>query len=242
MEEKSVVRKSIVIPVLFVVVLWIIKLSEVYFNYSFVNFGIRPRTFEGLIGIMTAPLIHSGFDHLLSNSLPLLVVGAGLIYFYHEIAFRVILLITLFSGFWVWIAARPDSHIGASGLIYGFVCFLFFSGIFRKDRRLLAISLLVTFLYGGLVWGILPVDQSISWESHLFGSVAGFLCAIYYRKEGPQITPYVWEEDDVELGDEFWKENENIEEPTNPNNPIQISYDYKEKKNTENQVSKNKNE
>lgn len=187
MEEKSLIRKSITYPFLFVALLWIIKVLEVYFKWNLVNFGIRPRMFEGLIGILTGPFVHANYEHLLSNSLPLLVVGTGLIYFYREIAFRVIILIYLFTGFWVWIAARPDSHIGASGLIYGFVCFLFFSGVFRKDRRLLAISLLVTFLYGSLVWGILPVDQTVSWESHLFGSVAGILCAVYFRKEGPQI-------------------------------------------------------
>lgn len=102
-------------------------------------------------------------------------------------------MIWLFTGFWVWLAARKEAHIGASGLIYGLVCFLFLSGILRKDTRLLAVSLLVTFLYGSLVWGILPVDQSISWESHLFGSIAGFFCAIYYRKLGPQRPKAQWE-------------------------------------------------
>lgn len=209
-----------------------------YFDFSLVGLGIFPRTTRGLIGILTSPLIHSNYDHLLSNSLPLLVVGTGLIYFYHEIAFRVIMLITLFTGFWVWIAARPDPHIGASGLIYGFVCFLFFSGIFRKDRRLLAISMLVTFLYGGMVWGILPVDQTISWESHLFGSIAGLLCAIYFRKEGPQLPQHVWEEEEVEMGNEFWKENEIREEEAPPENRVQINYEYKEKQENENRDPK----
>ena len=231
MEEKSALRKSIFYPALFVAVLWIVKLLEVYFKWNLVNLGIQPRTAQGLIGIVTGPVVHASYDHLLSNTLPLLVVGAGLIYFYREIAFRVMALITLFTGFWVWIAARPDSHIGASGLIYGFVCFLFFSGILRKDRRLLAISLLVTFLYGSLVWGILPVDQTISWESHLFGSVAGLLCAIYFRKEGPQAPHHVWEEEEeVEMGDEFWKEQEATNENPPSDPPIQINYIYEEKK------------
>ena len=121
MEEKSALRKSILYPALFVSLLWIVKLCEVYFKWNLYGFGIRPRTAEGLIGIITGPVVHANYDHLLSNSLPMLVVGTGLIYFYREIAFRVIALITLFTGFWVWIAARPESHIGASGLIYGFV-------------------------------------------------------------------------------------------------------------------------
>jgi membrane associated rhomboid family serine protease len=230
LEDKSLIRKSIIYPLLFVAVLWIVKLLEVYFKWDLTWLGIRPRTAEGLIGIITGPVIHANYDHLLSNTPPLLVVGTGLIYFYREIAFRVIALITLFTGFWVWIAARPDSHIGASGLIYGFVCFLFFSGLFRKDRRLLAISLLVTFLYGSLVWGILPVDQTISWESHLFGSIAGILCAIYFRKEGPQVPQHVWEEEEeVEMGDEYWKENE-IKNEVLPEKPLEIRYIYEEKK------------
>jgi len=237
LEEKSLIRKSLTYPVLFVALLWVIKLLEVYFNWHLYDFGVRPREADGLIGILTGPLIHANYDHLLSNTLPLLVVGTGMIYFYKEIAFRVIGLIYLFSGFWVWIAARPSSHIGASGLIYGFVCFLFFSGIFRKDRRLLAISLLVTFLYGSLVWGILPVDQTISWESHLFGSVAGLLCAIYFRKEGPQAIQKVWEEDD-DLDDEnaYWKEEVKPLEPP-PANPIQINYIFEEKKDTDDKGS-----
>ena len=230
MEEKKLLRKSIFYPFLFVALLWVIKLLEIYFNWNLVDFGIRPRVPEGLIGIITGPLVHANYDHLLSNTLPLLVVGTGMIYFYGEIAFRVMALIYLFTGFWVWIAARPDSHIGASGLIYGFVCFLFFSGIFRKDRRLLAISLLVTFLYGSLVWGILPVDQTISWESHLFGSVAGILCAIYFRKEGPQAVTHVWEDEIVEPGNEFWLEDTVTDISATPENPVHINYIYEEKK------------
>ena len=186
MEEKKQLRKSISIPLFFVASLWIIKILEEYFDFRLTFLGIVPLTAEGLIGIITAPFIHANYDHLISNTLPLLVVGTGLIYFYKEISYRVIAMVWLFTNFWVWLAARPDAHIGASGLIYGFVCFLFFSGIIRRNKNLLAISMLVTFLYGSMVWGILPVNQSISWESHLFGSVAGIFAAVYFRKEGPQ--------------------------------------------------------
>jgi membrane associated rhomboid family serine protease len=238
-EEKSLVRKSILYPFLFVALLWIIKILEVHFKWNLVNYGIRPRIAEGLPGIITGPFIHANYEHLISNSLPMLVVGTALIYFYREIAFRVIILIYLFTGFWVWIAARPDSHIGASGLIYGFVCFLFFSGIFRKDRRLLAISLLVTFLYGSLVWGILPVDQSISWESHLFGSIAGILCAIYFRKEGPQAPVHVWEDEDAPPGEEFWKEEEIAKSDDSSIKPVQVRYIYEKKKTSPDQEKEN---
>ena len=166
--------------------------------------GVYPRTLAGLPGIFFSPLIHAGIDHLLSNTLPLIVVGSGTIYFYRSIAYRVIGLIWLFSGFWTWLAARGSYHIGASGLIYGLVCFLFFSGIIRKDTRLMAVSLLVTFLYGSMVWGILPIDQSVSWEAHLFGSIAGIICAFYYRQWGPQRPKTQWEiEEEQEKLDEM---------------------------------------
>jgi len=184
------------IPAAFVLSLWLIELIQVLLGERFTFLGVIPRRIYGIPGIITAPFIHAGYDHLLSNSLPLLIVGTGLIYFYRQIAFRVTAMIWIFTGFWVWLSARQESHIGASGLIYGFVCFLFFSGVLRKDTRLMAVSMLVTFLYGSMVWGMLPIDQSISWESHLFGSVAGIFCAVYYRKLGPQRPKAQWEIDE----------------------------------------------
>ena len=197
--------------------------------------GVIPRTISGIPGIFFAPFIHGNYEHLLSNTLPLLVVGSGLIYFYGEIAKSVLLMIWFFTGFWVWLAARQESHIGASGLIYGLVCFLFLSGILRKDTRLLAVSLLVTFLYGSLVWGILPVDQSISWESHLFGSIAGFFCAVYYRKLGPQRPKAQWEIDeemDTMINEQKALINSD-EFTTSTQNEVQFNYDLIEKKSEE---------
>jgi membrane associated rhomboid family serine protease len=194
--ERRSVWKVIQWPLAFVAVLWIIEALSFHFGYRPLQFGIIPRTISGIPGILLSPFIHGNADHLISNTIPLLVVLSGMIYFYREIVFRVVMLIWLFTGFWVWLAARESSHIGASGLIYGLVCFLFFSGLFRKDTRLMAVSMLVTFLYGSMVWGILPVDQSISWESHAFGSVAGIFCAIYFRHEGPQRQKPQWEIDE----------------------------------------------
>lgn len=225
-------RHAILFPLLFVLFLWLVEGLETYFKFRPVELGIVPRTFDGLLGIFTAPFIHAGTDHLLSNSLPLIVVGTGLLYFYRSIARRVIVMIWLFTGFWVWLGARPEPHIGASGLIYGFVVFLFFSGLLRRDTRLMAISMLVTFLYGSMVWGILPIDQTISWESHFFGSVAGLFTAIYYRKEGPQRPKSQWEIDE-EIGKtdepEYGPfENTNLS-PQTGNPPLKITYEYIEK-------------
>jgi len=216
-------RWSLLLPSVFVALLWVIELVQVFLEDRFTFLGIIPRTVDGLLGIITGPLIHAGYEHLLSNTLPLLIVGTGLIYFYRQIAFRVLAMIWLFTGFWVWLSARQEAHIGASGLIYGLVCFLFFSGLLRKDTRLMAVSMLVTFLYGSLVWGILPVDQSISWESHAFGSVAGIFCAIYYRKEGPQRPKAQWEIDEELEKNSPQSENELekvlIESAENENEP-----------------------
>jgi membrane associated rhomboid family serine protease len=213
-------------PVLFVSLLWLIELLFVYFHYRALWLGIIPRTISGIPGIIFSPFIHGNYEHLLSNTLPLLVVGIGLVYFYGEIAKRVLAMIWMFTGFWVWLAARQNVHIGASGLIYGLVCFLFLSGLLRKDTRLLAVSMLVTFLYGSMVWGILPVDQSISWESHLFGSIAGFFCAVYFRHLGPQRPKAQWEID--EENESLNELNTGLKDDT-IFDTSGINYEYKEK-------------
>ncbi len=233
---KKTFFRSLLYPAVFVALLWIIEFVQEYTGTRIWSLGIIPRKIEGLSGIITAPLIHAGLDHLVSNTLPLLIVGAGLIYFYPTLAFRVILLVWLFSGIWVWLSGRDSSHIGASGLIYGFVVFLFFSGLMRKDTRLIAISLLVTFLYGSLVWGILPVDQTVSWESHLFGAIAGLLCAYYYRKDGPQRPKAQWEIDEEnELLNPEISHEQDVNSPNSASGneqisesgPVQIRYIYK---------------
>ena len=207
--EKQKILKSIFFPFIFIGVLWSVKFFETFYNISFIQFGLYPRTWEGLIGIFTCPLIHSSYEHLFSNSVPLLVLGTMTFYFYRPIAFSVFFWVYLMSGIWLWAAGRDAYHIGASGLVYGFASFLFFSGIFRKERTLMVLSLLVVFLYGSLVWGIFPIYKQISWEAHLLGSLAGFITAFYYRKEGPQAKKFEWEDEknEPETGDEYWKKD-----------------------------------
>ena len=194
-EKKKLVR-SLVYPVAFVVLLWTIKILEVSLEFNFVSFGIFPRKFSGLIGIITAPLIHADFNHLISNSLPLLFLGIGISYAYPTISKKLFLGVYILHGLLVWIFARQAYHIGASGLVYGFVAFLFFSGIIRRDNRSVALALIVTFLYGGLTWGVLPIKAEISWEAHLFGSLIGILFALLFRKSDPA-PKYDWEEEDI---------------------------------------------
>jgi membrane associated rhomboid family serine protease len=140
-------------------------------------------------------------------------MGAGIIYFYRSLSYRVFLIIWIASGICLWIGGRPSYHIGASGLVYGMAAFLFFSGAIRRDPRLAAISLIIVFLYGGMVWGVFPIWPTISWEGHLFGGIAGLACAIAYRHQGPQRKVYSWELEEDEEDDAFYQENTSTTQP-----------------------------
>jgi len=197
--EKRKIIQSLFLPFLFVILIWIIKLGEMATQTDLGFLGIYPRTFKGLFGIITTPLLHADLNHLFANSVPLLVLGGSLFYFYKELAIKTFLLIYFITGLSVWVGGREAYHIGASGVVYGLASFLFFSGIIRRDGKLLAITLLVTFLYGSMVWGIFPdffPEKNISFESHFWGMVAGAILAWYFRKIGPQRTLYEWEEED----------------------------------------------
>ena len=207
MDDKKKLLTSILIPLGFVALLWGIKISEIIFNLDFTYFGILPGSIKGIPGILFSPLIHANINHLLSNSLPILFLGSGIIYFYRNSSFKVFLIIYLGTGILDWIFARKAYHIGASGLIYGFVAFMFFSGVIRRDTRAIALALLVTFLYGSLIWGVLPLDNQVSWESHLFGSLIGIFCAFIFKNSDPPIK-YDWELEDNEQNindDTFFK-------------------------------------
>lgn len=209
-EELKKLKYSIILPALFIFLLWIIKAFEYANQVDYYQYGVFPRTTKGLIGIVLSPLIHSDLNHLLSNSIPLFILCTGLIYFYRNIAYRVIGFVWFLSGVCVWIAARDSYHIGASGLIYGIASFLFLSGVIRKDIRLASVSLLVVFLYGGLVWGIFPIFPHISWEYHLFGAISGFIAAFIYRNKGPKAIEWSWETEDEEIDEKV-----NVEDSPN---------------------------
>ena len=189
------------VPLYFVLFLWIIFWIEVKYGYNFNKYGIYPRSLKGLRGIFFSPFIHGDIKHLYHNSIPLFVLLFSLYYFYRKIAFKVFVYGTLFTGILTWIIARKSFHIGASGIIYMLFSFIFFSGIIRKNYRLIAVSLMVIFLYGSMVWYLLPVKEEISWEGHLSGFIVGIIFAFYFRRTGPQKLKYEWEQEDYQKDD-----------------------------------------
>jgi len=199
-EEKKMMH-SMVIPFILVFLMWTVRIIQTIGGFDFSFLGVYPLKWQSLHGIITTPFVHGDFSHLLANSVPLIILGSALFYFYKDMAIRILLVIWLFSGFWVWIAARPAYHIGASGIVYGLAAFILVSGIIRRHTGLMALALVVVFLYGSLIWGIFPEffpERNISWEAHLFGMIAGIVLAFYYRKEGPQRKIYEWELEEEE--------------------------------------------
>ncbi len=220
--------KAAKFSMLFVSILFLIHLYSTYFGVRLSHFGVYPREFNGLIGILTSTFIHGDWKHLFNNSVPLIVLGSTLFHFYKHLAVRVWFCSILFTGLLVWLGGRPSFHIGASGLVYALASFLFFSGFIRKHNPLMAISMIVVFIYGGMVWGIFPREEHISWEGHLFGAFNGLFWALYYKDEGPQRKKYSWEiEEDILRsldGLEVHFEELKPEKITDPN--VIIQYDY----------------
>ena len=229
-------------PVLFILAIWIVFWIEVRFGVNFNYLGIFPRKLSGLLGIIFSPFIHSGIKHLFNNTIPLFVLSMALSYFYKSISWKVLGYGFLFTGFITWLIARPAYHIGASGIIYLLASFLFFKGIFSKYYRLVALSLMVVFLYGGLLWYVTPIDPEISWEGHLSGLIVGLFFAFIFKKNIAEPPKYIWEHPDYdEEEDDFMRhfdEHGNFIEKLpdeitedEQEDKIEINYIYKEQKN-----------
>lgn len=223
-----------------VLAIWTVFWVEVRFHVNLNDHGIYPRKISGLQGITFSPFIHGSIEHLYNNTIPLAVLLAALFYFYRDNALRVLLFGILFSGIFTWIIARPSYHIGASGVIYLLASFIFFKGIFTKYYRLVALSLMVVFIYGSLLWYIFPIKDGISWEGHLGGFVVGLLLAFFVKTKTPSNKKYAWEKEDYnEEEDEFlqhFDEDGNFIEKKPEEIPvteesIKITYHIKRKEN-----------
>ncbi|WP_438961659.1 rhomboid family intramembrane serine protease [Nonlabens sp.] len=187
---------------LFTLFIWVIYTIEVKYHLNFTSYGVRPERLSGLRGVFFSPFIHSDLSHLWSNTLPSLVLITGLTYFYRNIRWKVLITGFLLTGLMTWIIGRPSFHIGASGLIYMLASFLFFKGVFTKHYRMLALSFIVAFFYGSMVWYVLPIKVGMSWEGHLSGGVVGLLLAVFTKNKLPEKRKYKWEESDFVVEDD----------------------------------------
>lgn len=194
--EKKRMRIAFVPTIVLLCLLWLILLLDTSLQLHLYQYGVYPLKMRGLSGVLFSPFIHHSANHLLSNTLPLLVLMWCLYYFYSEIAHKTFLFLWLLSGLLTWIIGREAWHIGASGIIYSLSFFLFFSGLFRRHTPLIAISLVVAFLYGSTVWNMFPwsmhLNTSTSWEGHLSGGISGLIIAVIFYKHGPQKPLKVW--------------------------------------------------
>ncbi len=213
MQANLTLRQCIHLAGIFALLLWVVKAFESAFGVSLSGLGVYPQDAGGLFGILTAPLVHSSWQHLMSNTLPILLLGSMLIYGYPKSSWRVVVIVWLASGLGVWFFARPSFHIGASGLTHGMFFFLFMAGIIRRDKKSSVLLMVASFMYGTMLWTIFPLEPGISFEYHFFGALSGTACAILFRHSDPKpvVKKYPWEvqdsfdeEDDPIIGDQ-WK-------------------------------------
>ena len=202
--DNTRLRRSFMLAALFTLILWIIKLIEIILGLDFVQYGVYPLRVSGLPGIVMAPLIHGSLSHLFSNTAALIILGTALLYGYPRSAIIVVPVLYLGTGLGVWLFARSAYHIGASGLTFGIMFFVFTIGVLRWDTRAIILSMVVFFLYGSMIWGIFPTRPGISFESHFFGAAIGVALAILLKNHDPAALPkkYSWEDEADELDSE----------------------------------------
>lgn len=241
--------RSLLPAVLLLLSIWIVFWADTLFLFPFYKLGVIPAEVDGLKGIFLMPLVHSSenFNHIFNNSIPVFLLTTLLFYFYKEIALRVLVFSWIFTGLGVWLFAanRGAYHIGMSGVIYSLVAFLFTSGTLRKYRPLQALSLFIVFVYGSLIWGILPISPRISWEGHFMGFIVGIILGFIYRKQGPQRPKYIYEIE-KELGieppdleGEYWqKVREEEEKKAEQDSALKIIYHIKDQDKEDNNTEK----
>lgn len=204
-DDTTRLRRSFRLVVWFVLILWAIKLIEIILGLDFVQYGVYPLRVSGLPGIVMAPLIHGSLSHLFSNTAALIILGTALLYGYPKSAKIVVPVLYLGTGLGVWLFARNAYHIGASGLTFGAMFFVFSIGVLRWDKRAIILAMIVFFLYGSMIWGIFPTQPGVSFESHFFGAVIGVALAMLLKNHDPAPPPkkYSWEDeaDELELED-----------------------------------------
>jgi len=205
---------ALIFPLFLLFILYVVRFLESGMGWDFTHWGIYPRTLKGIFGIFSHPLVHASWKHLFANSLPLLFLTWCLYYFYRDLGSLILIFVWVIGGLFTFIIGQPGWHIGASGLIYSLAFFLFFSGFIRQHIPLIAVSLLITFLYGGLIWNMFPTfaAENTSWEGHLSGALAGIIAAILFKNKGPQKKDPFKDENEEEDNNNDIEEIENNQE------------------------------
>lgn len=169
----------------FVVLLWVTELLDAATPLSLDDNGIRPRSGEGLFGVLLAPLLHGGWGHLVSNTVPALILGFLALATGLGRGLLATAVIWVVGGLGVWLLAGGNSvHIGASGLVFGWLSYVVVRGFVNRSFGEIAIGVVVAIVYGGLIWGVLPGQPGVSWQGHLFGALAGILAAVLVSDRG----------------------------------------------------------
>ena len=213
-------RLAVALTLVFVALLWFIHLSNWALDLDSAWLGVRPREWAGIPGILFAPLAHGSFEHLLANTPSVLVLGTAMLYLYPAAAPVVLPAVYLGPGLAVWLLADGGVHVGASGLVYGLVAYIFVAGLLRRDRRAIAASMLVAFLYGALIWGVLPIRAGVSWQTHLAAAIIGVALALALRhRDIPPRRRYSWEDEPEEPAE--WEGEAHVV-PDDPPAPVAI--------------------
>ena len=237
-------NKILGIPLMAMILIWVVYWVELVIGVNFNEMGVKPRTLLGLRGVVLSPFIHGSLEHLYNNTIPLGILLSALWYFYRDVAWKVLVYGILLSGLITWLIGRTSYHIGASGFIYVLASFIFFKGIFSSHFRLIALSLIVVFIYGSMLWYIFPVKDGMSWEGHLAGFLTGLFLAKVVKASIPPTKKYEWEKEDFKEEDDLFlkhfDENGNFrelpsEEKLIEDDELSINYIYKENRKSDQQ-------
>jgi membrane associated rhomboid family serine protease len=221
MKENKRLSQSVLFTIFAITILWCIKSAEILFGLNLSFMGLVPLQASGILGIITAPLVHGSLEHIFNNTFAILILASVLYYGYPKTWFKVLSLVWLLSGVGVWLFARQANHIGASGVTHGLFFFLFIASIFRRDKSSVAIMMIAFLLYGGMTMTIFPREEGISFEYHFFGALAGVIAALIWRDSDPKPLEkrYEWEnnrsEEDIDIGQE-WQVDDPTESEDNP--------------------------
>lgn len=213
MKQNKRLTQSILYSIFGITILWCIKSAEILFGWNLSFMGLMPLSAHGLLGILTAPLVHGSLEHIFNNTFAILILASFLYYGYPKSWWKVLSLVWVVSGVGVWLFARQATHIGASGITHGLFFFLFVASIFRRDKSSVAIMMIAFLLYGGMTMSIFPREAGISFEYHFFGALAGVIAALVWRDSDPKpaVKRYEWEdesfEDEANIADE-WQDYE----------------------------------